>query len=151
VASARAVCAARDEFRKAEPNVPRLAFADILLPHQGPGDKAVEVAQSMLEAGVDGVGIHLQLDARRADTALFQSSYLSDVAEAVFEGVGDRASVQVVGGLNIAQAQKLARAGLRAFVISGNFGLPDALARYDQPPAEIERLIRDFIRQVSQV
>jgi len=126
VDSARNVCAVRDEFRRADPDTPRLAFADILVPHQGPAAEAVEVALRMVDAGVDGVGIHLQLDARRADPSLWQSGYLVDVARAVFERVGSVASVQVVGGLSIAQARDLARDGLRAFVISGNMGLPDA-------------------------
>jgi 3-hexulose-6-phosphate synthase len=103
----------------------------------------------MLAAGVDGVGIHLQYDARLSDPALFQGSYLNDVACAVFESVGDRAPVQVVGGLSARQAAALARRGLRAFVISGNLGLPDAKSRYVLPGGEIERHIRDFIDQVS--
>jgi len=61
------------------------------------------------------------------------------VACAVFESVGDRASVQVVGGLSAEQAVALARKGLRAFVISGNLGLPDARSRYGLPGGEIER------------
>jgi 3-hexulose-6-phosphate synthase len=148
VATARNACAVRDEFRAANPSIPRLAFADILIPHQGPADHAVEVAQSMLDAGVDGVGIHLQLDARRADPALHQSSYLSDVARAVHAAVGDRASVQVVGGLSIAQAKTLARDGLRAFVISGNLGVADAASRYNLPPAELQQHIATFIAEV---
>src|SRR5690606_36970037 len=36
VASARNVVAVRDEFRAADPSMPRLAFADILVPQQGP-------------------------------------------------------------------------------------------------------------------
>ncbi len=148
-ATAKAVCALRDTFRKADPAIPRLAFADILLPMQGPGDQAVETAKRMLEAGVDGVGIHLQYDARRADPALFQSAYLHDVACAVFERVADRASVQVVGGLSGDQAVAFARKGLRAFVISGNLGLADAQSRYGLPGSEIEGHIRDFIEQVS--
>ena len=103
----------------------------------------------MLDAGVDGVGIHLQYDARRADPGLFQGGYLHDVACAVFESVGGSASVQVVGGLSVEQAIALARKGLRAFVISGNLGLPDAQSRYGLPRDEIERYIRDFIDQVS--
>lgn len=149
VDTAEAVCAVRDEFRRDEPDMPRLAFADILVPHQGPANVAVDVARRMLDAGVDGVGLHLQLDARRADPALYQSSYLSDIARAVFEQVGAEASVQVVGGLSIAQAQGLARDGLRAFVISGNLGLPDSEARYDLPATEIEAYVADFIAQVS--
>lgn len=149
VASARSVCAVRDEFRATEPEVPRLAFADILLPQQGPADVAIEVAKRMVDAGVDGVGLHLQLDARRADPSLFASSYLADVARAVFAAVGDRASVQVVGGLTIEQAQGLARDGLRAFVISGNMGLSDPMPRYTQPPEQIEADIRNFIAAVS--
>ena len=149
VASARAACAVRDEFRAADPAIPRLAFADILLPHQGPAATAVEVALRMIDAGVDGVGLHLQLDARRADPGLWASSYLSDVARAVFERVGDVASVQVVGGLSIEQAQGLARDGLRAFVISGNLGVHDGGTRYTLPPAEIERYVADFIRGVA--
>ena len=103
----------------------------------------------MLVAGVDGVGIHLQYDARRADPTIFDGSYLADVACAVFESVGDRAPVQVVGGLSTERAAALARRGLRAFVISGNLGLPDARSRYGLPGDEIKRHIRDFIDQVS--
>jgi 3-hexulose-6-phosphate synthase len=148
-ATARAVCAARDAFRKADPAIPRLAFADILLPMEGPAGPAVRTAERMLAAGVDGVGIHLQYDARLSDPALFQGNCLKDVACAVFESVGDRASVQVVGGLSAEQAVALARKGLRAFVISGNLGLPDATSRYGLRGDEIERHIRDFIDQVS--
>ena len=148
-ATAKAVCAVRDTFREADPAIPRLAFADVLIPMQGPAGPAVRTAERMLAAGVDGVGIHLQYDARRADPALFQGSTLHDVACAVFESVGDRASVQVVGGLSAEQAVALARKGLRAFVISGNLGLPDAKSRYGLPGDEIERHIRDFIDQVS--
>ena len=148
VATAKDVCAVRDAFR-GESEMARLAFADILLPHQGAATPAVEIALRMIEAGVDGVGIHLQHDARRADPALFQSSYLADTARAVFERVGEVASVQVVGGLSIAQAQALARDGLKAFVISGNMGLPDAVGRYGLAPAEVQKLIADFIFQVS--
>lgn len=149
VASAKSVAAARDEFRAADPKVPRLAFADILVPQQGPADVAVETALRMRDAGMDGVGLHLQLDARRADPDLHASSYLSDVARAVFEAVRDSCSVQVVGGLTIAQAKALARDGLRAFVISGNFGLEDPTPRYTAPGEEQTRLVQDFIAQVS--
>ena len=149
VDTAKAICAVRDEFRKAGPDLARLAFADILVPHQGPAAQAVEVALRMLEAGVDGVGVHLQADARRADPTLIEKHYLDDVARAIFERVGKAAPVQVVGGLSIAQAKSLARAGLRAFVISGNFGQPDSLARYDLPPAQIERYVAGFIAEVS--
>jgi 3-hexulose-6-phosphate synthase len=148
-ATAKGICAVRDAFRQADPAIPRLAFADVLIPMQGPAGPAVEAAKRMLGAGVDGVGIHLQYDARRADPALFQGHYLHDVACAVFESVGDRASVQVVGGLSAEQAVALARRGLRAFVISGNLGLGDSKSRYGLPGAEIERHIRDFIARVS--
>jgi 3-keto-L-gulonate-6-phosphate decarboxylase len=148
-ATARTVCAARDAFRKADPAIPRLAFADVLLPMQGPAKPAIEAAERMLGAGVDGVGIHLQYDARRADPALFQSGYLHDVACAVFDRLGASASVQVVGGLSADEAAALARKGLRAFVISGNLGLPDAESRYGLKGEEIERHIRDFIARVS--
>ena len=57
--------------------------------------------------------------------------------------------VPVVGGLGVAQARNLVRAGLRAFVVSGNLGEPDGRARYNLPPAEIERLVAGFIAQVS--
>jgi 3-keto-L-gulonate-6-phosphate decarboxylase len=148
-ATAKGICAARDAFRKADPAIPRLAFADVLVPMQGPTAPAVEAAKRMLDAGVDGVGVHLQYDARRVDPALFQGGYLHEAACAVFESVGDRASVQVVGGLSVKQAVALARKGLRAFVISGNLGVPDAKSRYGLPGEEIERHIRDFIEQVS--
>jgi 3-hexulose-6-phosphate synthase len=147
--TAKAICAVRDEFRRAGSELPRLAFADIMVPHQGPAAQAGDVALRMLDAGVDGVGIHLQADARRADSRLIETDYLGDVARAVLERVGKTAPVQVVGGLSIAQAKKLARAGLRAFVISGNLGLPDTLARYDLPPAQIEKHVAAFIAEVS--
>jgi len=155
VDTAKSICAVRDEFRRAGPELPRLVFSDILVPHQGPaaqGDKgaqASEVALRMVDAGVDAVGIHLQADARRANPKLIEDDYLGDVARAVFERLGKAVPVQVVGGLSIAQAKSLAKAGLRAFVISGNMGLPDGNARYNLPPAEIQRLVADFIAEVS--
>ena len=149
VDTAKAICAVRDEFRRASAELPRLVFADILVPHQGPAAQAVEVALRMIEAGVDGVGVHLQADARRANPALIEKDYLSEVSRAVFDRVGNAASVQVVGGLSVAQAKNLARAGLRAFVISGNLGVPDSVARYDLPPADIERHVAGFIAEVS--
>ena len=149
VDTAKAICAVRDEFRRAGADLPRLVFADIMVPHQGPAAQAGEVALRMLEAGVDAVGVHLQSDARRADPKLIASDYLGDMARAIFERVGKAAPVQVVGGLSIAQAKSLARAGLRAFVISGNLGQPDTTARYDLPPAQIERFVATFIAEVS--
>jgi 3-hexulose-6-phosphate synthase len=149
VDTAKAVCAVRDEFRRSGPELPRLAFADILVPHQGPATQAAEVALRMLEAGVDAVGVHLQSDARRVDPKLIESDFLGSMARAVFERVGKTAPVQVVGGLSAAQAKSLARVGLRAFVISGNLGQPDSVTRYNLPPAEIERLISGFIAEVS--
>jgi 3-keto-L-gulonate-6-phosphate decarboxylase len=149
VDTARSICAVRDEFRRAGSELPRLVFADILVPHQGPAAQAGEVALRMLEAGVDAVGIHLQADARRANPALIEKDYLSEVARAVFDRVGGRAPVQVVGGLSVTQAKGLARAGLRAFVISGNLGQPDGRARYDLPPDQIERHVAGFISEVS--
>lgn len=148
VDSARAICAVRDEYRERDPEMVRLALADILVPQQGPLEHAVEVAQRMVDAGVDGVGLHLQLDARRADTDLWSSGMLGDVARAVHAKVGDRVSVQVVGGLSIQQAQAIARDGLRAFVVSGNLGVHDSGARYGLPPEEITGLIRAFIEGV---
>lgn len=145
VDTARAVCAVRDEYRERDPETVRLAFADILVPQQGPVQTAMEVAERMVEAGVDGVGLHLQLDARRAEPGLWASGMLGEVAQAVHARVGDRVSVQVVGGLSIAQAQAIARDGLRAFVISGNLGVHDSGARYGLPPTEITTHIRAFI------
>jgi 3-hexulose-6-phosphate synthase len=149
VDTAKAICAVRDEFRRSSPELPRLVFADILVPHQGPAAQAGEVALRMLEAGVDAVGIHLQADARRADPSLIEKHYLDDVARAVFARVGGAAPVQVVGGLTSAQAKGLAQAGLRAFVISGNLGEPDSRARYDLPADQIERHVAAFIAAVS--
>jgi 3-hexulose-6-phosphate synthase len=149
VDTAKSICAVRDEFRHAGPELARLAFADIMVPHQGPAAQAGDVALRMLEAGVDAVGIHLQADARRANPKLIESDYLGDMARAVFDRVGKAAPVQVVGGLSVAQAKSLAKAGLRAFVISGNMGQPDGNARYNLPPAEIQRLIAGFISEVS--
>ena len=149
VPTAKSICAVRDEFRRAGPELPRLVFSDIMVPQQGPASQAGEVALRMVEAGVDAVGIHLQVDARRANPKLIEDDYLGDMARAVFERIGKAVPVQVVGGLNIAQAKSLAKAGLRAFVISGNMGLPDGNARYNLPPAEIERLVAGFIAGVS--
>jgi 3-hexulose-6-phosphate synthase len=149
VDTAKAICAVRDEFRGAGGELPRLVFADIMVPHQGPAAQAVEVARRMLEAGVDAVGIHLQADARRANPALIESHILGDAARAIFEKVGGAAPVQVVGGLSSAEAKSLASAGLRAFVISGNLGQPDSKARYDLPPDQIQRYVADFIAEVS--
>ena len=149
VDTAKAICAVRDEFRRGGTELPRLVFADIMVPHQGPAAQAVEVALRMLEAGVDAVGVHLQADARRADPTLIERHYLGDMARAVFERVGGAAPVQVVGGLSVAEAKSLAQAGLRAFVISGNLGQPDTRARYNLPPDQIERYVAGFIAAVS--
>jgi 3-hexulose-6-phosphate synthase len=149
VDTAKAICAVRDEFRRKDPELPRLVFADIMVPHQGPAAQAVEVALRMLEAGVDAVGVHLQADARRADPTLIEKNYLDGVTRTVFQRVGGAAPVQVVGGLSVAQAKSLASAGLRAFVISGNLGQPDGRARYDLPPDQIERFVAGFIAEVS--
>ena len=48
VDTAKAVCAVRDEFRRTGSELPRLAFADILVPHQGPAAQAAEVALASL-------------------------------------------------------------------------------------------------------
>ena len=149
VDTAKAICAVRDEFRRAGPELPRLVFADIMVPHQGPAAQAIEVALRMLDAGVDAVGVHLQADARRADPKLIENHYLDDMARAIFEKIGSAAPVQVVGGLTVAQAKGLAKSGLRAFVISGNLGEPDTKARYDLPPDQIQRYIAGFIAGVS--
>ena len=149
VDTAKAICAVRDEFRRADPELPRLVFADIMVPHQGPAAQAIEVALRMIEAGVDAVGVHLQADARRADPKLIESHYLGDVARALFKRIGGAAPVQVVGGLSVAEAKSLAQAGLRAFVISGNLGQPDGRARYDLPPDQIEKYVAGFIAEVS--
>jgi 3-hexulose-6-phosphate synthase len=149
VDTAKAICAVRDEFRNSGAELPRLVFADIMVPHQGPATQAADVAVRMLDAGVDAVGIHLQADARRADPTLIERHYLSDVARAVFARVGGRAPVQVVGGLSVAEAKSLAQTGLRAFVISGNLGQPDGRARYDLPPDQIQRYVTDFINGVA--
>ena len=90
VDTAKSICAVRDEFRRAGPELPRLVFSDILVPHQGPAAQAGEVALRMVEAGVDAVGIHLQSDARRANPKLIEDDYLGDVARAVFERIDKR-------------------------------------------------------------
>ena len=51
--------------------------------------------------------------------------------------------------VGVTTAKTLAQAGLRAFVISGNLGQPDSVARYDLPPAEIQRHVASFIAGVS--
>ena len=149
VDTAKAICGVRDEFRRTDPDLPRLVFADIMVPHQGPAAQAADVARRMLDAGVDAVGVHLQADARRANPSLLESHTLADAARAIFDKIGGAAPVQVVGGLSVAQARDLARSGLRAFVISGNLGQPDSRARYDLPPAEIQRHVAAFIAEVS--
>jgi 3-hexulose-6-phosphate synthase len=147
--TAKAICGVRDEFRRNDPALARLVFTDIMVPHQGPGKQAGDVALRMIEAGVDGIGIHLQADARRADPKLIESHYLDDVARTVFELVAGAAPVQIVGGLTRAQAKGLAEGGMRCFVISGNLGEPDSRARYDLPPDQIQRLVAGFIAEVS--
>jgi 3-keto-L-gulonate-6-phosphate decarboxylase len=147
--TAKAICGVRDEFRRAGTERPRLVFADIMVPHQGPAARAADVALRMLDAGVDAVGVHLQADARRADPTLIEKQILADAARVIFERIGGTAPVQVVGGLSVAQAKSLAQAGLRAFVISGNLGQPDTRARYDLPADQIEHLVAGFIAEVS--
>jgi 3-hexulose-6-phosphate synthase len=46
-------------------------------------------------------------------------------------------------------ANSIAKAGLRAFVISSNMGLPDGNSGYNLPPAEIQPLVAGFIAEVS--
>ncbi len=149
VDTAKAICAVRDEFRGTGSELPRLAFADIMLPQQGPAAQAGEAALRMLDAGVDVIGVHLQSDARHVNPELIESDLLGDTARAIFERVGKTAPVEVVGGLTATQAKSLAGAGLRCFVISGNLGQPDGIARYNLPPAQIERLVAGFIAEVS--
>ncbi len=149
VDTAKSICAVRDEFRRAGSELPRLAFADIMVPQQGPAGAAGEVALRMVEAGVDAVGVHLQSDARRVNPKLIEDDYLSEVALGVYAKVGKAVPVQVVGGLSVAQAKRLAKAGLKAFVISGNMGLPDNNARYNLPAGEIQKLVAGFIAGVS--
>ena len=74
---------------------------------------------------------------------------LGDAVRAIFERVGRAATVQVVGGLSIAQAKSLAHVGLRAFVISGNLGEADGRPRYDLPADQIEQYVARFISEVS--
>jgi 3-keto-L-gulonate-6-phosphate decarboxylase len=145
--TARAICATRDEFRTTAPEQPRLVFADILLPHLGP--RAIEVANEMLDAGVDGIGVHLQLDARKANTDLSNSTYLADMVQELSEAVGERGPVQVVGGISVEQACAMARAGINAFVISGNLGFADGNARLHLSPAEITQHIATFMQAVK--
>jgi 3-hexulose-6-phosphate synthase len=122
-----------------------------MVPHQGPAAQAADVALRMIDAGVDGVGVHLQADARRADPRLIERRYLDDMVRAIFTRVNGAVPVQVVGGLTVSQAKELAQAGLRAFVISANLGEPDSRARYDLPPDQIERLVAAFVTEVSSV
>jgi 3-hexulose-6-phosphate synthase len=149
VSTAKAICGVRDEFRRSDPELPRLVFCDIMVPHQGPAAQAGDAALRMIEAGVDGIGVHLQADARRADPTLIERHYLDDMVRAILQRVGGAAPVQVVGGLTVAQAKGLAQTGLRCFVISGNLGEPDSRARYDLPPDQIQRYVAGFIAEVS--
>jgi 3-hexulose-6-phosphate synthase len=149
VDTAKAICGVRDEFRRADPELPRLVFTDIMVPHQGPAKPAGDVALRMIDAGVDGIGVHLQADARRADPTLIERHYLDDMVRAIVERVNGAVPVQVVGGLTGPQAKSLAQAGLRCFVISGNLGEPDSRARYDLPPDQIQRYVAGFIAEVS--
>ncbi len=146
VDTARAICKVRDEFRRSEPQRPLLVFADILLPHQGA--HAGEVALEMLEAGVDGIVVHLQSDARTAKPDLSRSAYLLDIVRAVQETVGQRAPVQAVGGITIEQAGTLARAGILALVISANLGVTEETVGLSLPQAEIQQRLSYFMQQV---
>ena len=147
--TAKAICGVRDEFRRSDPELPRLVFCDVMVPHQGPAAQAGDVALRMIDAGVDGIGVHLQADARRADPTLIERHYLDDMVRGILERVGTRAPVQVVGGLTGPQARGLAQSGLRCFVISGNLGEPDSRARYDLPPDQIQRYVAGFIAEVT--
>jgi 3-hexulose-6-phosphate synthase len=138
----------RDEFRRSG-DQPRIVFADIMVPHTGSAADLADVARRMVDAGVDSIGVHLQSDARHPTPALIERDILGDAARAIFERVGKTTPVQVVGGLTIPQAKSLAKAGLRGFVISGNLGQPDGVARYDLPPDQIQRSVADFIAGVS--
>jgi 3-hexulose-6-phosphate synthase len=110
VDTVKSICAVRDEFRRADPELSRLVLPTSVS-HQGPAAQAVEVAVRILEAGVDAVGIHLQSDARRADPTLFEKNILGDAARAIFAKVGSVAPVQVVGGRSVAQAKSLSQSG----------------------------------------
>jgi 3-keto-L-gulonate-6-phosphate decarboxylase len=145
--TAKAICGVREEFRRNDARLPRLVFCDVMVPHQAAN--AGDVALRMIEAGVDGIGVHLQADARRADPTLLERHYLDDMVHAIVQRVGKAAPVQVVGGLTIPQAKGLAQSGLRCFVISGNLGEPDSRARYDLPPNQIQRRVAGFIAEVS--
>jgi 3-keto-L-gulonate-6-phosphate decarboxylase len=147
--TARSICRVRDEFRRSGEDQPRQVFADILLPHQGA--HAVEVARQMLDMGVDGIGVHLQFDARTANPDLSRSGYLLDIVRAVHEAVGERASVQVVGGLTIEQACALAREGVRAFVISANLGGTEGGVLTRLPQEEVQQRISSFMLQVNAI
>jgi 3-hexulose-6-phosphate synthase len=146
--TAHRICAVRDKFRAADPDVPRLVFADIGLPHHGPAARAIEMAEAMIAVGVDGIGIHLQLDARRDDPSLWHSGYLGDVARALLPVTRGRVPLQVVGGLSVAQARDLAQDGFCAFVVSGNVGVHDLEPRLNLPPDEIRALTEKFITEV---
>jgi 3-keto-L-gulonate-6-phosphate decarboxylase len=146
--TARAICQVRDEFRRSGPEQQaRLVFADILIPHQGA--RAVDVAREMLDAGVDGIVVHLQYDARTANPDLSRSGYLFDIVRAVREAVGERAPVQAVGGMTIEQACAFAREGVRAFVISANLGVADGSGLASLPPEEITRRLASFMQEVK--
>jgi len=145
--TARAICTVREEFRRSNPEQPRLVFADILIPHQGA--HAVDVARQMLDVGVDGIGVHLQFDARTANPDLSHSGYLFEIVHAVHKAVGERVPVQVVGGLTIEQACTLAREGIRAFVISANLGVTDGNVLTNLPQEEIQRRISSFMQEVK--
>jgi 3-hexulose-6-phosphate synthase len=147
--TAKAICGVRDEFRRSDATLPRLVFCDVMVPHQGPAKQAGDAALRMIDAGVDGIGVHLQADARRADPSLIERHYLDDMVRGILERVAGAAPVQVVGGLTGPQAKGLAQSGLRSFVISANLGEPDSRARYDLPAEEIERLVAKFIAEVS--
>jgi 3-hexulose-6-phosphate synthase len=146
VDTARAICRVRDAFRRSEPEQPRLVFADILLPHQGA--HAVDVARAMLAAGVDGIVVHLQSDARTANPDLSRSGYLADIVRAVQEKVGQRAPVQAVGGITIEQACTLAGEGILAFVISANLGVTEENVGLSLPQEEIQRRLAYFMQAV---
>jgi hypothetical protein len=116
--------------------------------HQGPVPQAVEVALRMLEAVVDGVGVHLQADARCA--ARRSSRATISVSGPRHLRAGRRHRPDAGGRQAQRRAgESLAQAGLGAFVISGNLRHPDDRARYDLPPEQIERYVAGFIAEVS--
>ena len=149
VDTAKAICAVRDEFRRAGPNcrgssLPTSWCRTRARPRR-PSRSRFACSRPVWTRSAFTCRPTRGAPTRNSSRATISVTWPAPSSS----GSAGAAPVQVVGGLSVAQAKSLAQAGLRAFVISGNLGQPDTRARYDLPRDQIERYVADFIAAVS--